>query len=476
MTANGVVQLVLYLVVLLALVKPLGLYMARVYQGQAIWLDRPLGWLERLIYRAAGVRPDAEHSWKAYTLAMLLFNFVGILVVYALQRLQGVLPLNPMGLGAVSPDSSFNTAVSFGTNTNWQGYGGETTMSYLTQMLGLTVQNFVSAAAGMATLAAFVRGLTRRSARHDRQLLGRSHADHAVHPAPALGRPGPGAGLPGRGADVRAVREGGRRPADRVRGAGDGCRRQAGPGRQGTGQDEEVHPDRASGGPRSGRVPGRHQTAGHQWRRVLQCQLGTPAGEPDPGVELAGAPGHPRHRGGPLLHVRGHGRRHPAGLGRAGRHDGHVRRPPDSLRGRRAAWPHAGLAGRRSPGQRPPGRRQHGGQGGALRHRPLRPVGHRHHGGLQRLRQRHARLVHPAGGAGAHVAHAARRGHVRRGGLGPLRDAGLRHHRGVRGRTDGRADPGVPRQEDRSLRDEDGRPGHPDPAGRGDCSAPPSPW
>ena len=103
-------------------------------------------------------------GWKTYALAMLLFNFAGLLVVYLLQRLQGVLPLNPQGLGAVTPDSSFNTAVSFATNTNWQGYGGETTMSYLTQMLGLTVQNFVSAAAGMATLAAFIRGFSRRSA------------------------------------------------------------------------------------------------------------------------------------------------------------------------------------------------------------------------------------------------------------------------------------------------------------------------
>jgi K+-transporting ATPase ATPase A chain len=163
-TGNGVFQLVLYVVVLLLLAKPLGAYMARVYQGQPIGLDRVLGCLERLIYRAAGIRPDAEQGWKAYAIAMLLFNFVGILLVYALQRLQGVLPLNPEGLRAVSPDSSFNTAVSFGTNTNWQGYGGETTMSYLTQMLGLTVQNFVSAAAGMATLAAFVRGLARRSA------------------------------------------------------------------------------------------------------------------------------------------------------------------------------------------------------------------------------------------------------------------------------------------------------------------------
>jgi potassium-transporting ATPase potassium-binding subunit len=163
-TGNGVFQVVLYVVVLLLLAKPLGLYMARVYQGQAIGLDRVLGWLERLIYRLAGLRPDAEQGWKAYTLAMLLFNFAGILVVYLLQRFQGVLPLNPEGLGAVSPDSSFNTAVSFGTNTNWQGYAGETTMSYLTQMLGLTVQNFVSAAAGMATLAALIRGLARRSA------------------------------------------------------------------------------------------------------------------------------------------------------------------------------------------------------------------------------------------------------------------------------------------------------------------------
>src|SRR5262245_61921721 len=138
--------------------------MARVYEGKTVGLDRVLGWLERLIYRAAGVRPDAEQGWKAYAIAMLLFNFTGILLVYLLQRFQGLLPMNPQGLGAVSPDSSFNTAVSFGTNTNWQGYGGETTMSYLTQMLGLTVQNFVSAAAGMATLAAFIRGLSRRSA------------------------------------------------------------------------------------------------------------------------------------------------------------------------------------------------------------------------------------------------------------------------------------------------------------------------
>jgi K+-transporting ATPase ATPase A chain len=164
MTGSGLLQLVLYLVVLLALARPLGLYMARVYEGRVPGLGPVLGWLERLVYRLSGVRPDREMDWKTYTFAMLLFNFAGLLVVYGLQRLQGVLPLNPQGLGAVTPDSSFNTAVSFATNTNWQGYGGETTMSYLTQMVGLTVQNFVSAAAGMATLAAFVRGFSRRSA------------------------------------------------------------------------------------------------------------------------------------------------------------------------------------------------------------------------------------------------------------------------------------------------------------------------
>ena len=164
MTANGYLQLAFYIVVLLVLAKPLGAYMARVYEGRRLALERVFGWLERLIYRVCGVAPEVEMGWKDYAIAMMLFNLAGLLVVYLLQRLQGVLPLNPQAFGAVSVDSSFNTAVSFATNTNWQGYGGETTMSYLTQMLGLTVQNFVSAAAGMATLVALIRGLSRRSA------------------------------------------------------------------------------------------------------------------------------------------------------------------------------------------------------------------------------------------------------------------------------------------------------------------------
>ncbi len=164
MTTNGLLQIVLYLVVLIVLAKPLGSYMARVYEGETTFLDRILGPIERLIYRVSGILPEVEMNWKTYAVAMLIFNLFGLLVVYGLQRVQQVLPLNPQGLGAVSPDSAFNTAVSFASNTNWQGYGGETTMSYLTQVLALTVQNFVSAATGMAVLIALIRGLQRKSA------------------------------------------------------------------------------------------------------------------------------------------------------------------------------------------------------------------------------------------------------------------------------------------------------------------------
>ena len=163
MTFNGYIQLIFFLVVLLALVKPLGIYMARVYEGQSVGINRVLGPFERLLYRLFGVRETDEMGWKGYALAVLLFNLMGLLVVYGLQRLQAVLPLNPQELGAVTPDSAFNTAISFASNTNWQGYGGETTMSYLTQMVALTVQNFLSAATGMAVLVALIRGISRRS-------------------------------------------------------------------------------------------------------------------------------------------------------------------------------------------------------------------------------------------------------------------------------------------------------------------------
>ncbi len=164
MTANGWLQIGLFLFVLLALVKPLGWYMAQVYEGKPCGLNRVLGPLEGLLYRLSGVKPEQEMGWKAYAVAMLLFNLLGLLAVYGLLRLQHLLPLNPQKMDAVSPDLSFNTAISFATNTNWQSYGGESTLSYLAQMLGLGVQNFVSAATGMAVLVALIRGLIRRSA------------------------------------------------------------------------------------------------------------------------------------------------------------------------------------------------------------------------------------------------------------------------------------------------------------------------
>ncbi|MHB1217269.1 MAG: potassium-transporting ATPase subunit KdpA [Alphaproteobacteria bacterium] len=161
MTLIGWLQIALFCLLVLATVKPLGAYMARVFAGERNFLSPVIGPIEHGFYALAGVDPKKEQHWTGYAVAMLIFNAVGFLFLFGLQRVQDMLPLNPQGMSAVSPDSSFNTAVSFVTNTNWQGYGGETTMSYLTQMLGLTVQNFVSAATGIALAIAFVRAFAR---------------------------------------------------------------------------------------------------------------------------------------------------------------------------------------------------------------------------------------------------------------------------------------------------------------------------
>jgi len=162
MNWNNVIQAIVYLTVLLLMVKPLGIYMARIYEGKPTGLNLWLAPIERLIYRLSGVKTEKSMSWKTYAIAMMLFNIIGLVVVYLLQRLQSYLPLNPMNMPAVAPDLAFNTAVSFATNTNWQSYGGETTLSYLTQMIGLTVQNFVSAATGMSILVALIRGFIQK--------------------------------------------------------------------------------------------------------------------------------------------------------------------------------------------------------------------------------------------------------------------------------------------------------------------------
>ena len=161
MSANGWLQFALYSLVLLATVRPVGIYLARVFEGESTWLDPILRPFERLIYKLSGVHADQEMDWREYAFAMLGFSAVTLVVTYGIERLQNLLPFNPQGLAAVGPDLAWNTAASFTTNTNWQSYTPESTMSYLTQMAGLATHNFWSAAVGIAVAVAFIRGIKR---------------------------------------------------------------------------------------------------------------------------------------------------------------------------------------------------------------------------------------------------------------------------------------------------------------------------
>jgi K+-transporting ATPase ATPase A chain len=165
MTWNGWLQIALFCVIVVALVKPLGFYMTRVFNGERTWASPVLRPVERGLYALSGVREAEDQHWLAYAFAMLMFNVAGFLLLYAILRLQAYLPLNPQSFGNVPADLAFNTAISFTTNTNWQNYGGEATMSYFSQMAGLTVQNFVSAATGIALAVALIRGFARKSAK-----------------------------------------------------------------------------------------------------------------------------------------------------------------------------------------------------------------------------------------------------------------------------------------------------------------------
>jgi len=166
MTANGWLQIALFFALLLLAAKPMGLYMARVYERKKTWLDPVLGPIERLLYRMTGVDASAEMRWTEYGAAMLIFSCATLLLTYAIERLQHAIPLwNPQHLAAVEPYLAWNTAASFTTNTNWQSYVPESTMSYLTQMVGLATHNFWSAAVGMALAIAFIRGISRRESK-----------------------------------------------------------------------------------------------------------------------------------------------------------------------------------------------------------------------------------------------------------------------------------------------------------------------
>ena len=162
MPVSPTVQLLGFLILLLATVRPLGLHMQRVFGGETTVLSPVLRPIEAALYRLAGVRPDEEQEWHRYALSFLLFHLPGMLVLYLLLRVQDVLPLNPASQAAVSPDLALNTAISFATNTSWQSYGGETTLGHLAQMAGIAVQSFLSAAAGIAVAIALIRGFARR--------------------------------------------------------------------------------------------------------------------------------------------------------------------------------------------------------------------------------------------------------------------------------------------------------------------------
>lgn len=163
MNVMDIVQLVLYIIVLIVLARPLGRYMAKIYMGERTFMDRVFGPVERLTYRLSGIDASHEMSWKEYTGAVLLFNVLGMIILFLIEVMQGALPLNPEHFGALAPDLAFNTAASFVSNTNWQAYAGESTMSYFTQMVGLSVQNFLSAGTGIAVAVALIRGLSRKN-------------------------------------------------------------------------------------------------------------------------------------------------------------------------------------------------------------------------------------------------------------------------------------------------------------------------
>ena len=415
MTSNILIQCGFYLVALLALAKPLGEFFARVLAGEPTFLRPVLGWLERLTYRASGVDEKHEMRWTEYAVAALLFNLAGLLAVYALQRLQDLLPLNPAGLGAVSPDSSWNTAVSFATNTNWQGYGGESTMSYLTQMLVLAVQNFVSAATGIAVLAALARAFSRKQS----ATIGNFWADltrstlYILLPLSlvlALALVSQGVVQTFKpyvtAQTVEKIEYEERRTARRQ--ADDGQGRQAGDG-----EEDHAGADPAA---RARRLAGRHQAARHQRRRLLQRQFRASLREPDAALELPRDAVDPGHRRRAVHHLRPDGGRRAPGLGGARRHDDPARRPCSRSR--------SSPSNRATRFSSRPGRvrrRQHGRQGGALRHRQLRDLGDRDHRRLERLGQLDARLLHAARRPGADVADAARRGGLRRRRLRALR-------------------------------------------------------
>ncbi len=424
MTINGWIQIALYCVIVTLLVKPFGGYMTRVFNGERTLLSPVLRPVERGFYAVSGVAEQEEQHWVAYGIAMLVFTLAGFVSLYALQRFQAVLPFNPQGQAAVSPDLAFNTSVSFITNTNWQSYTPESTMSYLTQMAGLTVHNFVSAATGIALAHRADPRLRPALGQDRRQFLGRYDPLRALHPAAGRDRGGPVLRLAGHAAEPGRLHRG-----------DDAGGRQAG--------------DRAG----AGRLAGSHQDLRHERRRLLQRQLRPSLREPERAHQLHPSPADLLDRRRAHQRVRPDGRQPTPWLGDLRGHGATVPRwRMHRLLGRERRQPGVRGTAREQRPECAAGRRQHGRQGGAVRHRRLGAVRDRDHRHLLRCRQHHARQLAAARGHGAAGQHHAGRDHLRRRRLRPLRDAALRHRRGLHRGPDGRAHAGIPGQEDRSPR------------------------
>ena len=279
MTLNGWLQILFFLLAVFLVTPLLGGYMARVFTRQRTWLDPVLRPFERLIYRLTGVDETRGMRWTEYAVALLLFSVVSMLVLYAMQRLQSVLPWNPQGFAGVPPALAFNTAVSFTTNTNWQAYGGETTMSYFTQMAGLAYHNFVSAAVGISVAIAFIRGIAQKEKDTHRQLLGGHGPRHPVGAAADRDRRRAVPGLAGRGPEPQA----------RTTRSRSSIRRPLHDGIDGKPQTDVARADHRAG---TGGVAGNHQAIRHERRRLLQREQRASVREPDAAHEL---PGDVRH-------------------------------------------------------------------------------------------------------------------------------------------------------------------------------------
>ena len=428
MTIIGWIQIILYCAIIVALVKPLGWYMTRVFNGERTFLSFVLRPVEAGIYAAGGVDEKREQHWLTYTIAMLFFHVGGFLILYVLMRLQAVLPFNPAGQSAVAPDLSFNTAISFITNTNWQNYGGESTMSYLVQMLGLTHQNFLSAATGIVLAVALIRGFARSSMR----TIGNFWVDITrctlyillpicvVYALFLVWQ-----GIPQTlGPYVEATTlEGAKQTIAVGPVASQIAIKMLGTNGGGFFNANAAHPFE-------------NPTALSNFVQMISIFVigaaltnvfGRMVGNEQQGWAILAVMG--------VLFI--------AGV---------------------AVCYWAEARGNDLLNAHGPHRRQHGGQGGPFRHRRLRAVRRRHHGRVMRRRQRDARLVHRARRHDSADQHAARRDHRRRRRRRHVRHAAVRDPGDLRRRPDGRPHAGICRQEDRGEGSQDGDARHPDPA------------